>query len=139
MQEWKKELTGEMDRSIQEMLQLAREQDNLEQQARAGTAPSELRSQQGALQQGVDKTMQRLQQASTKSNLLSQRSLRMMTDARRKVEEATAQTQRAQTGPQMASAMREAGEALNQAGASDRKSTRLNSSHIQKSRMPSSA
>ena len=107
-----------MDRSIQEMLQLAREQDNLEQQARSGTSPSDLRAQQSALQQGVDKTMQRLQQAATKSNLLSQRSLRMMTDARRKVEEATAQTQRAQTGQQMASAMREAGESLNQAGAS---------------------
>lgn len=116
--EWKKELTGEMDRSIQEMLQLAREQDNLEQQARNGTSPSELRAQQSALQQGVDKTMQRLQQAGTKSNLLSQRSLRMMADARRKVEEATSQTQRAQTGQQMASAMREAGESLNQAGAS---------------------
>ena len=116
--EWKKELTGEMDRSIQEMLQLAREQDNLEQQARSGTSSSELRAQQGALQQGVEKTMQRLQQAATKSNLLSQRSLRMMNDARRKVEDATAQTQRAQTGQQMASAMREAGESLNQAGAS---------------------
>ncbi len=116
--EWKKELTGEMDRAIQEMLQLAREQDNLEQQARSGTSPAELRSQQGALQQGVEKTMQRLQQAATKSNLLSQRSLRMMNDARRKVEDATAQTQRSQTGQQMASAMREAGESLNQAGAS---------------------
>ena len=50
--EWKKELTGEMDRSIQEMLQLAREQDNLEQQARQGKEPGELRSQQSALQQG---------------------------------------------------------------------------------------
>ena len=129
--EWKKELTGEMDRSIQEMLQLAREQDNLEQQARGGTAPGELRSQQSALQQGVDKTMQRLQQAGTKSNLLSQRSMRMMSDARRKVEEATSQTQRAQTGQQMASAMREAGEALNQAGASlvrDREKTQQSES-----------
>jgi hypothetical protein len=116
--EWKKELTGEMDQSIQEMLQLGREQDKLEQQARSGAAPSELRAQQGALQQGVEKTMQRLQQASTKSNLLSQRSLRMMNDARKKVEEATAQAQRAQNGQQMASAMREAGESLNQAGAS---------------------
>ena len=116
--EWKKELTGEMDRSIQEMLQLGREQDNLEQQARNGAQPSELRSQQGALQQGVEKTMQRLQQAGTKSNLLSQRSLRMMNDARKKVEEATVQSQRAQSGQQMASAMREAGESLNQAGAS---------------------
>ncbi len=116
--EWKKELTGELDRSIQEMLQLAREQEQLEQRARAGSQPDELRSQQSALQQGVDKSMQRLQQASQKSNLLSQRSLRMMSDARRKVEDATTQTQRVQSSQQMASAMREASEALNQAGAS---------------------
>ena len=42
----------------------------------------------------------------------------MMNDARKKVEEATVQSQRAQSGQQMASAMREAGESLNQAGAS---------------------
>ena len=116
--EWKKELTGELDRSIQEMLQLAREQDQLEQQARKGTAAEELRSQQSALQQGVEKAGQRLQDAGKKSSLLSQRSMRMTTDARRKVEDATRQTQSAQTGQQMAGAMREASEALNQAAAS---------------------
>jgi len=116
--EWKKELTGELDQSIQEMLQLAREQDQLEQQARKGAPADELRSQQSALQQGVEKAGQRLQDAGKKSSLLSQRSMRMTTDARRKVEDATRQTQSAQTGPQMASAMREASEALNQAAAS---------------------
>lgn len=116
--EWKKELTGELDRSIQEMLQLAREQDNLEQQARNGAPADQLRSQQSALQQGVEKAGQRLQDASKKSSLLSQRSLRMMTDARRKVEDATRQTATAQTGQQMASAMRDASESLNQAAAS---------------------
>jgi hypothetical protein len=116
--EWKKELTTELDQSIQEMLQLAREQDQLEQAARGGAAPNDLRAQQSALQQGVDKAIQRLQEAGQKSNLLSQRSMRMMGDARRKVEEATAQTQRAPTGQQMASAMRESSGALNQAAAS---------------------
>ena len=100
------------------MLKLASEQDNLEQQARKGASPDDLRSQQSALQQGVDKAGQRLQDASKKSSLLSQRSLRMMNDARRKVEDATRQTQSAQTGQQMASAMRDASESLNQAAAS---------------------
>lgn len=116
--EWKKELTGELDRSIQEMLQLAREQDELEQQARKGAPADALRSQQGALQQGVEKASQRLQEAGKKSSLLSQRSMRMTSDARSKVEDATRQTQQAQTGQQMATAMREASEALNQAAAS---------------------
>ncbi|MGQ0765714.1 MAG: hypothetical protein ACT4OZ_08615 [Gemmatimonadota bacterium] len=116
--EWKKELTGELDQSIQEMLQLARQQDQLEQSARSGAQPGELRSRQSTLQQGVDKAMERLQEAGQKSNLLSQRSMRMMGDAKSKVGEATTQTQRAQTGQQMASAMREASESLNQAAAS---------------------
>lgn len=116
--EWKKELSGELDRSIQEMLQLAREQEQLERQARSGASPGELRSQQGALQQGVEKAMQRLQEAGNKSSLLSQRSMRMMSDAQRKVQEATQATQRAQSGQQVASAMKESSEGLNQAAAS---------------------
>ncbi len=116
--EWKKELSGELDQSIQEMLQLAREQEQLERQARSGAQPGELRAQQSALQQGVEKAMQRLQEAGNKSSLLSQRSMRMMTDAQRKVEGATAATQRAQNGQQVASAMKESSEGLNQAAAS---------------------
>jgi len=116
--EWKKELSGELDRSIQEMLQLAREQDQLEQSARSGAPAGEIRAQQSTLQQGVDKAMQRLQEAGQKSNLLSQRSMRMMSDAKQKVEQATRQAQQAQSGQQMASAMRESSESLNQAAAS---------------------
>lgn len=116
--EWKKELSGELDRSVQEMLQLAREQDQLEQQARKGASPNDLRSQQSALQQGVDKAMQRLQDAGNKSSLLSQRTMRMMSDAKRKVEEATRQTMQSTNGQQIASSMRESSEGLNQAAAS---------------------
>jgi hypothetical protein len=116
--EWKKELSGELDRSIQEMLQLAREQDQLEQKAREGAAANEMRAQQSALQQGVEKAMQRLQEAGQKSNLLSQRSMRMVSDARQKVAQATQQAQTAQSGQQMAGAMRESSESLNQAAAS---------------------
>lgn len=116
--EWKKELSGELDRSIQEMLQLAREQDQLEQQARGGGQPNEMRAQQSALQQGVEKALERLQDAGKKSNLLSQRSMRMVTDARQKVSAATQQAQRAESGQQMANAMRESAESLNQAAAS---------------------
>ncbi|MGQ0538458.1 MAG: hypothetical protein ACT4R6_05895, partial [Gemmatimonadaceae bacterium] len=116
--EWKKELTSELDRAIQEMLQLAREQRSLEQQAREGAQPNELRSQQSALQQGVSKASERLESEGRKSSLLSQRSLRAVGDAAKKVEDATRRTQSAQSGQQMTSAMREAGDALNQAAAS---------------------
>jgi hypothetical protein len=116
--EWKSELTTELDRAIQEMLQLAREQRTLEQQAREGKAPNELRSQQSALQQGVAKASERLEEEGRKSSLLSQRSLRAVGDASKKVEDATKRTQAAQSGQQMATAMRDAGDALNQAAAS---------------------
>ncbi len=116
--EWKQELTTELDRSIQEMIELARTQDALEQKARQGATPQDLRAEQGTLQQGVDKSAQRLQDAAQKSSLLSQRSLRMVSDARKSVEEATRQTQASSDGSQVASAMRDASESLNQAAAS---------------------
>jgi hypothetical protein len=116
--EWKQELTTELDRSIQEMIQLAREQDALEQKARQGTSADELRSQQSTLQQGVDKSAQRLADAGQKSSLLTQRSLRMVSDARKKVEEATRQTQTSSSANQVAGAMKDASESLNQAAAS---------------------
>jgi hypothetical protein len=116
--EWKQELTTELDRSIQEMIQLAREQDNLEQQARKGASPEALRAQQGSLQQGVEKSAQRLQDAATRSTLLTQRSLRSVADARKSVEDATQQTRSSTNASQIASAMKEASEALNDAAVS---------------------
>jgi hypothetical protein len=116
--EWKQELTTELDRSIQEMIQLAREQENLEQQARKGASPDALRSQQGSLQQGVEKSAQRLQDAASRSSLLTQRSLRSVADARKRVEDATQKTRSSTNSSQIASSMKEATEALNGAAAS---------------------
>jgi len=129
--EWKQELTTELDRSIQEMIQLARQQESLENRARKGESPDALRGEQSTLQQGVEQSSQRLQEASQKSSLLSQRSLRTVTDARKRVEDAT-QTTRNSTNPtQVANAMKEASEALNQAAVSlvrDRERTDASSS-----------
>lgn len=116
--EWKQELTTELDRSIQEMIQLAREQEQLEQQARKGASPESLRSQQGSLQQGVEKSAQRLQDAAQRSTLLTQRSLRSVADARKRVEDATQQTRSSTNPSQIASSMKDASEALNGAAAS---------------------
>lgn len=116
--EWKEELTTELDRSIQEMIQLAREQQGLEQKARQGASPEALRAQQGSLQQGVEKSAQRLQDAAQRSSLLTPRSLRSVADARKRVEDATQQTRSSTNSSQIASAMKEATEALNGAAAS---------------------
>jgi hypothetical protein len=116
---WKSELTQELDRSIQEMLQLAREEQQLETKVRAGAPPSSTRADQSALQQGVDKAAERLQSAGQKSALVSGRSHRAMAEARKRVGEATDQvSENRGSNGQAASAMRDAADALNQAASS---------------------
>ena len=119
VKEWKKELTSELDRSVQEMLQLAREERALEDKARAGTSPEDRRSAQSAVEQGVDKASQRLQGEGKKSALLSPRSQRAMADAKGKVSQATQSiTQPNSSNARQASALSDAAEALTKAAAS---------------------
>ncbi|MGZ8379793.1 MAG: hypothetical protein ACXW0Z_21405, partial [Gemmatirosa sp.] len=128
IESWKGELSSQLDRAIQETMQMAREQSALEQQARSGAESNAMRGQQSAIQQGVDQAAQRLDQAGKSSSLLSQRAQRAMTEAKQQVSEATRAVQ--QGGPQgggqpgagqqgaAADAMREASEALQRAAAS---------------------
>lgn len=119
VKEWKKELTSELDRSVQEMLQLAREERALEDKARAGTSPEDRRSAQSAVEQGVDKASQRLQGEGKKSALLSPRSQRAMADAKGKVSQATQSiTQPNSNNARQASALSDAADALTKAAAS---------------------
>ena len=116
---WKSELTSELDRSINEMMNLAREQQRLEQQARQGTPSEELRGAQSAVQQGVQRAGQRLEQAGQKSSLLSPRSQQAVADAQRRVEQAAQAAGQAQGGgSETAAAMQAAAQSLNQAAAS---------------------
>ena len=115
---WKQELTGELDQSIQEMLQLSRQQEQLEQKARQNADKQSLQAEQSALQQGVQQAGKRLGEAGQKSSLLSPRAERSVSDAQRKVEQATRDLANARQSEQAAGSMREASEALNQAAAS---------------------
>ena len=114
---WKQELTGELDQSIQEMLQLSRQQDQLEQKARQNADKQSLQAEQSALQQGVQQAAKRLGEAGQKSSLLSPRAQRSVTDAQKKVEQATRDLANARQSDQAAGSMREASEALNQSAA----------------------
>jgi hypothetical protein len=124
VQEWKKELTSELDQSVQEMLQMARQESALEQEARAGrTSAEQMRGRQSSVQQGLDQAGKRLQEAAKKSSLLSGRSQRAMAEARQKVGEATKQLSGREgegrtPGSQAASALGDAADALNRAAAS---------------------
>ena len=118
IQEWKNELTGELDRAIQEMIQMAREQDALAQKARQGAEQSELRAEQGALQQGVERVGEKLEKAGQRSTHVSPQSQGAVAEARRRVQEATQQTAESQRGgSDAAPAMQEAAQALNRAAA----------------------
>ena len=117
--EWKKELTGDLDQTIQELLQMAREESNMEQKARSGDGkPDEMRGQQSAVKQGVDEAAQRMQKAGQKSQLLSGRSQRAMSEAQQKVAQATQQMSEQRGAQQSASSLGDAAESLNRAAAS---------------------
>ena len=118
VQSWKKELTAELDRAIQETLQMAREESAMEQKSRSGEAkPEELRGQQSALKQGMDQTAQRLQQEGQKSSLLSGRSQRAVAEAQQKMAQAL-QSLQENRGNQPAQALGDAAESLNRVAAS---------------------
>jgi hypothetical protein len=142
--DWKKELTSELDQSVQEMMQLSRQERALEQQARGGSqsqqnaqgsqksqgsqsqgsqngqdSQGDRRSAQSAVEQGVDQANERLQGAGKKSALLSPRSQRAMAEAKSKVQQATQSMGESRgNGSQQANALGEAADALTKAAAS---------------------
>ncbi|MFL5612169.1 MAG: Ig-like domain-containing protein [Gemmatimonadaceae bacterium] len=117
--EWKKELTGDLDQTIQELLQMAREESSMEQKARSGDGkPDEMRGQQSAVKQGVDEAAQRMEKAGQKSSLLSGRSQRAMSEAQQKVAQATQQMSEQRGAQQSAGSLSDAAESLNRAAAS---------------------
>jgi hypothetical protein len=115
--EWKQELTSELDKAIQELLQMSRQESSLEQQARKGQAQDQMRGEQSAVQQGVEQTQNRLQQEGQKTSLLSGRAERAMSDAAQKVSQATQSASDPRNGGQTQGAMGEAADALNRAAA----------------------
>lgn len=114
--EWKAELTEALDRSVQEMMQLAREQDQLAQAARGESNAAQTRGQQSALQQGVQAAQERLSEEARKSALVSQRSQELMERARQRSSQAAREAAEGRQG-QTEQAMRESADALRQAAA----------------------
>lgn len=127
--QWKNEVTGEIDESLQEMLQLARQQDELAARARRNPTSESLRSEQGALEQGVAKAAQRLAEGARRSALISQGSQRAMSDAQERVSQAAREAGDPRTMMQAPQSMTDAAAALRQvASALARDRERANSS-----------
>jgi hypothetical protein len=119
VKEWKSELTNALDQAIQEMLQMARQEQQLEQKAKTGQAkPEELRGEQSAVKQGLDNAAQKLEQEGQKTSLLSGRSQRSVSEAQQKVADAMQSTTDSRGSQQAASALGDAADALNRAASS---------------------
>lgn len=119
VQAWKKELTGELDRAVQELLEMSRQESALEQKVRSGQGkPEDLRGQQSAVHEGVQQTEQALQREARKTSLLSSRSQRAMSDAAQKVADATQSLSGQRGDAQAAGSLGDAADALNRAAAS---------------------
>lgn len=114
--EWKAELTDALDRSVQEMMQMAREQDALADQARSQQDASEMRGAQSALQQGVQAAQERLEEQGKRSTLVSPRTQELMDRAQQRAAQATREAAEGRRGG-TEQAMREAADALRQAAA----------------------
>lgn len=114
--EWKQELTDALDRSVQEMLQMAREQDGLAERARQDRAAPSLRAGQSALQQGVQAAQERLTEQARRSALVTPRTQELVERARQRTAQATREAATGQRG-QTEQAMRESADALRQAAA----------------------
>jgi hypothetical protein len=118
---WKDDVTGSLDKAVQEMMQLARQQEQLADQVQgkgAGEQQRDARGQQSALQQGVQRASERLAEQAKKSAMVSPGTQQAVRDAQQRVDQAMRDAnnaQQGQGGQQQAGSMREAAQALRQA------------------------
>jgi hypothetical protein len=118
--EWKSALTDDLDRSVQETMELANQEQSLATAAQRGTTDrGDLAAQQSAVEQGVQRTAERLQRAARQSALVSQSSQQAVGQAGARVQEATTAARASQPGgagpEETAAAMHDAAQALTSA------------------------
>ena len=119
---WKNDVTGSLDKAVQEMMQMARQQEQLAGEAQKGQGTeqtqADLRAQQSALQQGVQRASERLAEQARKSAMVSPGSQQAMREAQQRVDQAMRDANNAQQGAgtqQQSNSMRDAAQALRQA------------------------
>ena len=120
---WKNDITGSLDKAVQEMMQMARQQEQLADQAgkSSGDQQGDTRAQQSALQQGVQRASERLADQAKKSAMVSPGTQQAMKEAQQRVDQAMRDANNAQQGQgqqQSANSMRDAAQALRQAASS---------------------
>ncbi len=107
---WKSEVLGKMDHALMETTSLARLQKELADRLRRGESGAELRGKQAALKEGMEKIIQRLQQAAGKNALISPEISTALGLARLRMKEALERLQ--QPAPDTKNAATIAGQAV---------------------------
>ena len=72
-EEWREEIMAAMDAAMIETVELAQEQESIAAELRSGETGAEVRGQQAAVREGVDKIMERVQDAAGKNAMISPR------------------------------------------------------------------
>ncbi len=93
-EQWRQEIMAAMDAAMIEAVELAQEQELIAQQLRAGDTGAEVRGQQAAVREGVDKVTERVQDAAGKNALISPRLGTTLGLSRLRMSEALEQLQR---------------------------------------------
>ncbi len=109
-QEWREEVLEAMDHALVETAGLARQQTELTERLERGDGSPDLRSAQAAVRDGVDRVIERLQNAAGKNALVSPRLGTALGLAREKMTSALRQLQ--QANPNTRAAGADAGEAI---------------------------
>jgi hypothetical protein len=107
---WKAEVVGKMDDALAETSELAKRQQDLAERMQRGEAGSDVRKEEAALKEGMDKIMEKLQDAAGKNAQVSQELSSSMGQARMRMKEALDQLQ--QANPNASKAATLAGQAV---------------------------
>jgi hypothetical protein len=109
-QAWRREVLDAMDRALVETAQLARRQEEIQERLNRGETGADVRGQQAATREGVDRVLDRLQGAASKNALIPPTLSGALGYAKNKMGAALDQLQ--QGAPNSRAAAGEAGEAL---------------------------
>jgi hypothetical protein len=107
---WRQEVAGAINRAMVEASDLAQAQEGVQQRLQRGESGADVRGEQAAVREGVDRVLQRLQEASGKNALVSPQLGAQLGAAKVRMGEALEQLQRSSPNTRDASAS--AGQAL---------------------------
>jgi hypothetical protein len=107
---WKSEVVGKMDHALAEAAELARQQQDVAERLAQGDAGADVRGQQAALKEGMDKMIERLQSAAGQNALVAPEISTALGYTRMQMKEALEQLQ--QPVPNTRSAATIAGQAV---------------------------